>query len=72
MGVPVVSFNLLHGRIFVGDEEQLAKLFKLLPAASDEGKSATSSGAMSSERSTLSNSNGHRTSVRNLARGFAN
>jgi hypothetical protein len=72
MGVPVVSFDLQHGRIFVGDEEQLAKLFKLLPAASDEGKSATSSGAMSSERSTLSNSNGHRTSVRNLARGFAN
>jgi hypothetical protein len=74
MGVPVVSFDLQRGRIFVGDEEQLAKLFKLLPAASDDGKSATSSGqgALSSERSTLSNSNGHRTSIRNLARGFAN
>ena len=74
MGVPVVSFDLQRGRIFVGDEEQLAKLFKLLPAASDDGKSATSSGqgALPSEGSTLSNSNGHRTSVRNLARGFAN
>jgi hypothetical protein len=74
MGVPVVSFDLQSGRIFVGDEEQLAKLFKLLPAASDDGKSATSSGqaTLSSQRSTLSNSNGHRTSVRNLSRGFAN
>jgi hypothetical protein len=73
MGVPVVSFDLQRGRIFVG-EEQLAKLFKLLPAASDDGKSATSSGqgAAPSERLTLSNSNGRRTSVRNLARGFAN
>ena len=74
MGVPLVSFDLQRGRIFVGDEEQLAKLFKLLPTGSDEGKSATSSGqgALSSERSNLSNSNEDRMSVRNFARGFAN
>ena len=74
MGVPVVTFDLQRGRIFVGDEEQLVKLFKLLPAPSDEGKSPVASGqrVMSTEGSTRSASNEYRTSVRNFARGFAN
>jgi hypothetical protein len=74
MGVPVVTFDLQRGRIFVGDEEQLAKLFNLLPTSADEGKSPASSGqgALSSDGSTLGSPNGHRTSVRNFARGFAN
>jgi hypothetical protein len=75
MGVPVVTFDLQRGRIFVGEEEQLAKLFKLLPTTqADDSKSAASSGpgALSSEGSSRSRPNGHRTSVRNFARGFAN
>ena len=74
MGVPVVTFDLQRGRIFVGEEEQLAKLFKLLPTQADEGKSVASSGqgALSSEGSSLNSPNGHRTSVRNFARGFGN
>lgn len=74
MGVPVVTFDLQQGRIFVGEEEQLAKLFKLLPTEADEGKPAASTGQgpLSSEGSSLNSSNGHRTSVRNFARGFAN
>ena len=70
----MITFDLQRGRIFVGEEEQLARLLKLFRTQSDEGGSAVSSaqGALSSERTSLNSPNGPRTSVRNFARGFAN
>jgi hypothetical protein len=71
---PLVTLDVRSGRIFVGDAEELAKLLKLGPATASERGSSTASGQGApsvEDLTTVSNSNGKRTTVREFARPFA-
>jgi hypothetical protein len=71
MGNPLITFDLRRGRVFVGDGEDLAKLFKLAPIGLDEAKPTVSNIGFLDGPTQDANPTGSGVSVREFARRFA-
>jgi hypothetical protein len=72
----LVAFDVRRGRIFIGSAEELAKVLTVAPGTGVNGKNRAAPPGHPAQGNDVSTTtvhpNGHRTSVRDFARRFAN